>query len=190
LEEKSKELEIKARTEKKSVAKVKIPESKPEEPQLSSPIAKGDIVKILDQGVNGEVIERKGEDVIVEFNSVRLRTTVDKLEKAGSGAKTKISRSNRRGRQLMDQLSDKMANFELKLDVRGKRGEEATSGIRHYIDDCILLGISEVKILHGKGYGILRQLIHDYLKTISQIKSFGDEHIERGGNGITVVKFR
>ena len=190
LEEKSKELEIKARTEKKSIVKAKTPGSKPEEPKVVSPIAKGDIVKILDQGVNGEVIERKGEDVIVEFNSVRLRTSVDKLKKAGSGAKTKISRSNRRGRQLMDQLSDKMASFELKLDIRGKRGEEAMSEIRHYIDDCILLGISEVKILHGKGFGILRQLIHDYLKTISQIKSFGDEHVERGGNGITVVRFR
>jgi len=190
LEEKSKELEIKARTEKKSVAKLKPKESKPLDLHIARPIAKGDTVKILDQGVSGEVIERKGEDVIVEFNSVRLRTTVDKLEKTKSGGKAGISRSNRRGRQLMDQLNDKMANFKLQVDVRGKRGEEAMSEIRQYIDDCILLGISEVKILHGKGYGILRQLIHDYLKTVSQIKSFGDEHIERGGNGITMVKFR
>ncbi|RLD53869.1 MAG: endonuclease MutS2, partial [Bacteroidetes bacterium] len=190
LEEKSKELEKRAVSEKKTFAKVKTPETTMPEPTKSSPIVKGDIVKILDQGVSGEVIERKGEDIIVEFNSVRLRTTVDKLEKAKSGEKLKISRSNRRGRQLMDQLSDKMASFDLKADVRGKRGEEALSEIKQYIDDAILLSISEVKILHGTGHGILRQLIHDYLKTIDQIKSFGDERVELGGHGVTVVKFR
>ena len=59
--------------------------------------------------------------------------------------------------------------------------------LKQYIDDAILLNSKEVKILHGKGYGILRTLIHDYLKTVSEIKQYKDEHIERGGHGITIV---
>ena len=189
LEEKSKDLEKASEAEKKATVKTKPTIVKTSEITNSSPIKKGDFVKIMDQGVSGEVIERKGEDVIVEFNSVRLRTTVDKLEKNQSGEKPKIIRSNRMGRQMMEQLNDKMANFKLKLDVRGERGEEAMSIVKQYVDDAVLLGISEVKILHGTGNGILRKLIHDYLKNIPNIKSFGDEHIERGGHGITVVRF-
>ena len=91
---------------------------------------------------------------------------------------------------IAEEINRKMANFNLQIDVRGKRGEEALDIVKQYIDDAVLLSISEVRILHGKGYGILRSLIHDYLSTIPEIKSFKDEHIERGGHGITVVKFR
>jgi DNA mismatch repair protein MutS2 len=84
-------------------------------------------------------------------------------------------------------LSDKLANFNHQLDVRGKRGEEAVDMVGHYIDDAILLNIREVRILHGKGFGILRTLIHEYLRTVSEVRQFNDEHIERGGHGITVV---
>ena len=83
-----------------------------------------------------------------------------------------------------------MANFKLQIDVRGKRGEEALEIVKQYIDDAILVNIGEVRILHGKGYGTLRSLIHDYLNMIPEIKSFKDEHIERGGHGITVVRFK
>jgi len=82
-----------------------------------------------------------------------------------------------------------MANFNLQIDVRGKRGEEALDIVKQYINDAIILNIGEIRILHGKGYGILRSLIHDYLSTIPEIKSFKDEHIERGGHVITVVNF-
>ncbi len=75
----------------------------------------------------------------------------------------------------------------MQLDVRGKRGEEAVEMVRQYIDNAIVLNINEVKILHGKGFGILRNMIHDYLKSVSEVKQFKDEHVERGGQGITIV---
>ncbi len=84
-------------------------------------------------------------------------------------------------------MNDKLANFNHQLDVRGKRGEEAVDLVRQYIDDAILLNIREVRILHGKGFGILRTMIHEYLRTVSEVRQFQDEHIERGGHGITVV---
>jgi DNA mismatch repair protein MutS2 len=67
------------------------------------------------------------------------------------------------------------------------RGDDAIEKVRQYIDDAIMLNISEIKILHGKGQGILRNLIHDYLRSLPDVKQFRDEHIERGGHGITLV---
>lgn len=155
---------------------------------IDSKISVGDFVNIKDQGVFGEVISMKGEDVVIDFNSVRLRTTTSRLEKAND-QKGKLKNKNRKTSYsgIINELNDKMANFKLQIDVRGKRSEEAIAMIKQYIDDAALLSVSEVSILHGKGHGILRSLIHEYLRSIPEIKSFKDEHIERGGHGITLV---
>ncbi|MCD4790056.1 MAG: Smr/MutS family protein [Bacteroidales bacterium] len=153
-----------------------------------APVIVGDFVKIVDQDVTGEVIEIKDEDVVITFNSVTFRTTLDKLKKVSKKEAGKLKARNRKT-GYSNILNEKMANFNLQVDIRGKRGEDALSIVKQYINDAILLNISEVKILHGKGYGILRTLIHDYLRSIPDIKSFKDEHIERGGHGITIVRF-
>jgi DNA mismatch repair protein MutS2 len=83
-----------------------------------------------------------------------------------------------------------MAQFSITLDVRGKRGEEVFVILDQYMNDALLLGSNEIKILHGKGDGILRNLIREQLKRYSQIKSFEDEHADRGGAGVTLVTFK
>ena len=87
-------------------------------------------------------------------------------------------------------MNAKMENFRLTIDVRGKRAEEALTLVQRYIDEAILLNMSEVNILHGKGNGVLRDLIRQYLRGINEVRSIADEELERGGNGITVVSFR
>ena len=87
-------------------------------------------------------------------------------------------------------LHRKLLNFQLTLDLRGKRADEAHGELQRYIDDAILLSLPEVRILQGKGNGILRQITRDYLSTVKEVKKFSDEAIERGGAGITVVMFR
>jgi len=89
-----------------------------------------------------------------------------------------------------DDLQKKLLQFQLTLDLRGKRADETFSLLQHYIDDAILLNIPEVRILHGKGNGVLRQITRDYLAGVSEVKKFSDEQLERGGTGITVVNFR
>jgi DNA mismatch repair protein MutS2 len=89
-----------------------------------------------------------------------------------------------------DDLQRKLLHFELTLDLRGKRADEAHALLQRYIDDAILLNIPEVRILHGKGNGILRQITRDYLSSVKEVRKFGDEELERGGAGITVVGFR
>jgi DNA mismatch repair protein MutS2 len=162
---------------------------KPEKTEKKRALKIGDFVKVIDQDVTGEVTDIREDDVIISFNSVKLKTTAEKLQKLSREETKVLTKSSYKSRYsgIMDGLNDKMANFKLQIDVRGKRGEEALSQVKQYIDDAILLNIKEVKILHGKGYGILRTLIHDYLKTVTEIKQFKDEHIERGGNGITIV---
>jgi DNA mismatch repair protein MutS2 len=75
------------------------------------------------------------------------------------------------------------------LDLRGKRVDEAFPELQQYIDDAILLSVKEVRILHGKGTGTLREITREYLRSVKEVKSFQDEHVERGGAGITVVTF-
>jgi len=145
----------------------------------------GDFVKIADQDTIGEVIEISDEDALITFNTVKFRTPINKLKKALGKEKVEISQSS-----YSSIISDKIANFKLSIDVRGKRAEEAISVVRQYVDEAILLNMKEVNILHGKGDGILRDVIREYLSTVQEIKRYKDQHIERGGHGITVVMFR
>jgi DNA mismatch repair protein MutS2 len=90
----------------------------------------------------------------------------------------------------IDDLNQKLAHYQLTLDLRGKRADEALSLLQRYIDDAILLNMNEVRILHGKGNGILRQITRDYLRSIKEIKKYQDAPMESGGTGITVVTFK
>jgi DNA mismatch repair protein MutS2 len=98
----------------------------------------------------------------------------------------------RRSRQnhIMNDINTRMANFNLTLDVRGMRGEETASAISKYIDEALLLSTKEVKIIHGKGNGILRKIVRETLSTIPQVAHYGDEHVERGGSGVTIVRLK
>lgn len=84
-------------------------------------------------------------------------------------------------------MEDRKQNFHQDIDVRGMRGDEAIDAVMHFIDDAILIGMSRVRILHGTGTGVLRQLIRQYLRTIPNVSHFRDEHVQFGGAGITVV---
>jgi len=138
----------------------------------------------------GIIQEIKGKKAIVTFGNMSMSIALSGLEAI---SKTKARELERRPTsnysKLATEISEKAANFNIKLDVRGLRVEEALDTIQRYIDDAILLRIFEVQILHGKGTGALRQIIRDYLSGVPDVESYKDEHIERGGHGITVVKF-
>src|SRR5690606_40067979 len=84
-------------------------------------------------------------------------------------------------------LVQKRSNFSTTLDLRGMRGEEAVMVLENYIDEAAMFGMHEVRVIHGKGDGILRRLTRDKLKQTSQVRALEDEHIERGGDGVTLV---
>ncbi len=99
-------------------------------------------------------------------------------------------RKNSPYQSIYNDLQEKLRDFKLTLDLRGKRADESQSLLQHYIDDALLLTIPEVRILHGKGNGVLRQITRDYLSTVREVKHYADEALERGGSGITLVSFR
>ena len=70
------------------------------------------------------------------------------------------------------------------------RVDEALTEVQHYLDDAVLLAVTEIRILHGKGNGVLRHLVHNYLRNIPEVKRFADESIEKGGHGITIIYFK
>jgi DNA mismatch repair protein MutS2 len=91
---------------------------------------------------------------------------------------------------IRSSINERAANFKLTIDLRGKKAEEALNILQKYIDDAILLSAREVSILHGKGDGILRQVVRNFLAGHDNVESFRDAHIERGGSGITEVVFK
>lgn len=151
----------------------------------------GDSVKIIDQNTIGEVTEIHEDEAVISFNSIKFRTSLDRLQKVSKKQTRQEIRSTKSSySSVINELNDKMANFNLSIDVRGKRADEAISEVSRYIDEAILLSVKEVYVLHGKGDGILRKIIREYLNTIDQVRNCHDQNLERGGNGITVVELR
>ena len=86
-------------------------------------------------------------------------------------------------------IDERKLHFKQDLDVRGMRGDEALTAVTYFIDDAILVGVQQVRILHGKGNGILRQLVRQYLSSVPNVIRYHDEDIRFGGPGITVAEF-
>lgn len=148
----------------------------------------GNRVRIPPQTTVGEVVEITGNNAMVSFGSVIMKIPLKKLVNVGDEQyHEKMLIRKKSFRHIVNDLNDKMANFKLSLDLRGMRAEEATAEVQHYIDEALLLSIKEVKILHGKGNGILREVIRDQLRLMPEVKRYNDEKIEMGGSGITVV---
>lgn len=148
----------------------------------------GDTVRIKGLTTVGKVESIDGKMATVIFGDMRTKMRMERLEPAKAPTKkeeplsaTKVSRTTR------ETIDNRKLNFKQDLDVRGMRGEEAINAVTYFIDDAILVGMSRVRILHGTGTGILRQLIREYLNTIPNVTNFRDEHVQFGGVGITVV---
>ena len=160
------------------------------------PLQKGDSVRIKGLNTVGVIENIQGKQVTVIFGDVRTKMKMEQLERSDK-AKPAADPTNAANKyaHLAVQTSkvtratmeDRKQNFHQDIDVRGMRGDEAVDTVLHFIDDAILMGMSRVRILHGTGTGVLRQLIRQYLATIPNVSHFRDEHVQFGGAGITVV---
>jgi len=157
------------------------------------PLEKGDTVRIKGLNTVGKIESIQGKQATVIFGDVRSKMKVEQLERAEKEKavqnpvnkhETLAIQTSKVTRATME---DRRHNFHQDLDVRGMRGDEAIDTVMHFIDDAILIGMSRVRILHGTGSGILRQLIRQYLNTVPNVTKARDEHVQFGGAGITVV---
>ena len=154
------------------------------------PVQIGSIVRIDGEDTFGQVVEIKGKKAVVESNSIRMTIALDRLH---GTAKQKIpteKRSVNVSRSIYDEMNDKRKSFNPTLDLRGHRAEEAIEMLHRFIDDALLLSEKEVRILHGKGYGILMQIIQQELKAMREVRTFHPEKMELGGVGVTIVELR
>ena len=162
-----------------------------------APIAPGDTVRIKGLTSVGVVEKIDDKNAVVLFGGMKTKMRVERLEHAEKPktATTKAEERNQAiagsygvvSRDTRNVIDNRKLNFKHDIDVRGMRGDEAINAITYFIDDAILVGVGRVRILHGTGSGILRQLIRQYLATIPNVTSFRDEHVQFGGHGITVV---
>ncbi|RHJ83443.1 endonuclease MutS2 [Parabacteroides sp. AM08-6] len=149
----------------------------------------GDNVRLKGQVSAGIVMELQGKQAIVAFGMIKSTVKLEQLEKVSKGQiKKEILKSTFVSAQTTDDMHEKKLNFKQEIDVRGMRGDEALQTVTYFVDDAIQVGASRIRILHGTGTGILRQLIRDYLHTVPGVRQYHDEHIQFGGAGITVVE--
>lgn len=189
LREELKEMKTNLVNEEKSLSKQLKAEEKEE--IANADLKVGDMVCINELEVVGELLAITDTDVTIQFGDVRLRTTADKLRKISRSQARKAQQNPSYLRKsIMNDINEKAQHFNLTLDVRGQRGEEAVDNVAKYIDEANLLSIKEVSILHGKGNGILRKLIREYLSKQQCVQSFNDASLETGGAGITRVTLK
>lgn len=149
--------------------------------------APGDSVRMKGLTAVGRIEAIDGKTATVIFGDIKSKIAVNKLEITTPENKSANNVTMSIGRQAREAIDSRKLNFKQDIDVRGMRGDEAINAVTYFIDDAILVGMSRVRILHGTGTGILKQLIRQYLATIPNVTGFKDEHVQFGGAGITVV---
>ena len=152
----------------------------------------GDKVALLGQEGHGEVVNIKGKTAEVLFGGLKTLVKVSQLEKLSRAeirdreqAARSSAKANARGGNL--NLTSRMAEFSPTLDLRGERAEDALTKTMSFVDDAVMLGMPEIKFLHGRGSGVLRQVVRDYLRSQRAVASVADEHADRGGDGVTIA---
>jgi len=171
----------------KETDRLRIEGTKTYEPVERAPLlAVGDQIRLKSSDAVGEVVRIKGKQVEIILGGLTSRVKMNEAVKISSKEFKESTHKKIKNISGID-MNAKMASFKASLDLRGNRAEEVIGQVETFLDEAILLGQSEIKILHGKGHGILREIVRNTLKENPRVVRVADEHIERGGSGITVV---
>jgi len=162
-----------------------------EAPKKQEPLKVGEKVKVLSTGMVGEVAKVSAKSVTIIVGNISSTLPPDKLERISSNEyKQAAKKTFERPRQQYDaSITERKLRFSPELDVRGERLSDALDIVMHYIDDAQMLGISSVRIIHGKGTGVLREEIQKYLRTVPGVSKVTDEDVRQGGTGVSIVNF-
>jgi DNA mismatch repair protein MutS2 len=156
----------------------------------TTPLKVGDKVRLKDNDMVGEVTQIAAKYISVSIGSIISKIAPAKVERISNQQYKEKSRATFRPVIHYDSesISRRKLEFRPTIDIRGERLNDALEIVMHFIDDATMVGVGQVKILHGKGNGVLREEIRKYLRTVPAVKSFRDEAIQQGGAGITVVE--
>ena len=148
----------------------------------------GDKVRMTGYETVGEVIGQNEKSFLVSFGNMKTTLPAEKLTKISEDEFSKARIKEPREPSTIWDIGKRKLSFSPQIDLRGVRTEEAIRRVTEFIDEAIVVEAGTLRILHGKGDGILRQMIREYLNTVDLVKKFHDEHIDQGGSGITVVE--
>ena len=169
-----------------------IAEQQRQEAFRNAPLKVGEKVRVKENSLVGEVVKVSAKAVIVAIGNISSKMPTDKVERITSNEFRSATKDT--VRQVSDiridrSISERKLNFSTELDVRGERLNDAVEKVMRYVDDAIMLNISSVRIIHGKGTGVLRDELQKMLKAMPGIAGVRDEHIQFGGTGVTIVDF-
>ena len=172
----------------KSKASVEKKRQKPAVPAKEEPLKAGDYVKMSDGGVAGKILSIQGKKAEVAFGGLRTFVELNKLRRSGTPAPTVTTQTLSVSKETSDDIRRRQLNFKTEIDVRGLRADEAIQAVTYFIDDAIQFSAGKVRILHGTGHGILKNLIRQQLNANTGVKRYYDEDVRFGGAGITIVE--
>ena len=158
----------------------------------NAPLKVGEKVRVKENGMVGEVAKVSAKAVVVIIGHISSKMPLDKVERITSNEfKSAVKETSRpvSAVKVDTSINERKLNFSTELDVRGERLTDAIEKVTRYVDDAIMLSISSVRIIHGKGTGVLREELQKLLRTMPGVASVRDEHIQFGGTGVTIVNF-
>ncbi|MDG1045313.1 MAG: Smr/MutS family protein [Bacteroidia bacterium] len=143
----------------------------------------GDQVQVIGSNTAGEIIEIKKNKITIKFGNLVTKTSIDNIEKVG----------NSTSKQVKKYISDssylqKQQNFKTEIDIRGMRTHEALNEVDKFIDSALIMGVSSLRILHGKGNGVLKTEIRKHLKFNPLVLKMTYERVDFGGEGISIIE--
>ncbi len=165
-------------------------EAAAEKEQKQEPLKVGEKVRIKDGGLVGEVSKISSRAVTLIIGNITSTMSPDKVERISSNEFREASRKAFAApmQKVDSSITERKLNFSPELDIRGERLADALNIVTRYIDDAIMLNVGMVRIIHGKGTGVLREEIQKYLRTMPGL-SVSDEDVRNGGTGVTIVRF-
>ncbi len=152
------------------------------------PLQMGDKVRIKGSELVGEITQISDKTIAVAVGNIISKMAPSKVERISNQQYKESTRFSKPQSIITSaSISERRLNFKPSIDIRGERLDSALDIVTRFIDDALMVGLSEVKILHGKGNGVLREEIRKYLTTVPGVSSLRDEVLQLGGAGITVV---
>ncbi len=158
-----------------------------ERPQISvvqrepEALRAGASVEVPSYGTQGTILEVRGDDVLVQMGLLKVNL---KRRDVRSRKQNGIAIKSAGGGYVAPK------SFEKELNLRGSHVEEAVEEVRNFIAEAQALRESPIRILHGKGEGVLRRVVRDYLKSDKRVESFHDAQPYEGGHGVTVAHIK
>ena len=154
-----------------------------EEELVASDFKVGDNVQIKDTDTIGEITEIKKKKVKLAFGEITTTTTIDKIEKVGKKTEKQVKKYI-----SSKTYSDRQQNFTSDKDIRGMRTYDALKEVDEWIDSALILGVGRLRLLHGKGNGILKNEIRKHLKPNPAVAKIYYERVDLGGEGISIIE--